>query len=109
MSTEAVNEIGRGRVWTGQQAVANGLVDTLGGLSLALKIAAAEAGIEDYSTVDYPKEKDLFTRLMAAANDKEDIVLRQRIQTVVPFYQDLVDWSSMAPVQARLPYILRME
>ena len=109
MSTEAVNEIGRGRVWTGQQAVVNGLVDTLGGLSLALKIAAAEAGIEEYSTVDYPKEKDLFTRLMAAANDKEDIVLRQRIQTVVPFYQDLVDWSSMAPVQARLPYILRME
>ena len=109
MSTEAVNQIARGRVWTGQQALANGLVDTLGGLSLALRIAASEAGINDYSTVDYPREKDLFTRLMAVASDKEDIILNDRLQAVIPFYHDLVDWTNMAPVQARLPYIIRIE
>lgn len=109
MTTEAVNEIGRGRVWTGQQALDNGLVDTLGGLTLALCIAAEKAGIDEYSTVDYPKEKDLLTRLMDVANEKEDIILNDRLEAVVPYYRDLLQWAHMAPVQARLPYILEIE
>jgi len=36
MTTEAVNEIGGGRVWTGQQALENGLCDQLGGLPEAI-------------------------------------------------------------------------
>jgi protease IV len=32
MKVESVDEIGGGRVWTGQQALDNGLVDELGGL-----------------------------------------------------------------------------
>ncbi|MEO1287690.1 MAG: signal peptide peptidase SppA [Chloroflexota bacterium] len=36
MKTEAVNEISEGRVWTGQQALENGLVDELGGLYEAI-------------------------------------------------------------------------
>ena len=109
MTVEAVDQIARGRVWTGRQAVENGLVDTLGGIQLALRIAAQEAGIEQYKTVEYPKEKDFFTRLMELTNDKDDIVLSSRLEAVFPYYNDLVHWTNMAPVQARLPYILRME
>ena len=36
MTKEAVDEIGRGRIWTGKQAKEIGLVDELGGLNLAL-------------------------------------------------------------------------
>ena len=109
MTVEAVDQIARGRVWTGRQAVENGLVDTLGGIGLALRIAAEKAGIEEYKTVDYPKEKDFFTRLLELTNDKDDIVLSSRLEAVIPYYSDLVHWTTMAPVQARLPYILRME
>ena len=109
MTVEAVDQIARGRVWTGRQAVENGLVDTLGGIGLALRIAAEKAGIEQYKTVDYPKEKDFFTRLLELTNDKDDIVLSSRLEAVIPYYSDLVHWTTMAPVQARLPYILRME
>lgn len=42
MSREQVDEIGRGRVWTGLQAQERGLVDRLGGLNAALA-AAREA------------------------------------------------------------------
>lgn len=52
-STEAINKIAQGRIWTGQQAIENGLVDQLGGLNEAITAAAKLAGIENYSVI-YP-------------------------------------------------------
>ncbi|MFO7769518.1 MAG: signal peptide peptidase SppA [bacterium] len=46
MSRQEVEGIARGRVWTGAQAVENGLVDRLGGLLDAAVIAAEQAGLE---------------------------------------------------------------
>ena len=45
MTKEAVDEIGKGRIWTGKQAKEIGLVDELGGLNLALSIARKRAGL----------------------------------------------------------------
>jgi protease IV len=45
MSGETVHEVARGRVWTGADAARNGLVDTLGGLRDATRIARARAGL----------------------------------------------------------------
>ncbi|MBL8185579.1 MAG: signal peptide peptidase SppA [Blastocatellia bacterium] len=39
MTVEAANTIGQGRVWTGTQAKANGLIDEFGGLEKAISIA----------------------------------------------------------------------
>ena len=46
LSKKDVDEVARGRVWTGRQAKDNGLVDQLGGLDLALSIAQQRAGLE---------------------------------------------------------------
>lgn len=48
MSVADVDEIARGRVWSGAQAQSHGLVDQLGGLSEATRAAAALAGESDY-------------------------------------------------------------
>jgi protease IV len=45
LTRERVDELARGRVWTGADAHANGLVDELGGLDRALDIARKKAGI----------------------------------------------------------------
>ena len=45
MTTEAVDKIAKGRIWTGKQAKEIGLVDELGGLNLALSIARKKAGL----------------------------------------------------------------
>jgi len=45
MTAERVHELARGRVWTGADAVANGLVDELGGLHKAAEIARTRAGL----------------------------------------------------------------
>ncbi|MFC4906092.1 signal peptide peptidase SppA [Actinomadura gamaensis] len=45
MSRERVHELARGRVWTGADAHANGLVDELGGLDRAFDLARKKAGL----------------------------------------------------------------
>ncbi|MBL7074149.1 signal peptide peptidase SppA [candidate division KSB1 bacterium] len=55
-----IDSIGMGRIWTGRQGVGIGLVDTLGGLDLAVEIAKAAAGIPAEKGVDleiYPRLK----------------------------------------------------
>ncbi|MEP7024825.1 MAG: signal peptide peptidase SppA, partial [Actinomycetota bacterium] len=47
LSPERVHELARGRVWTGADAVANGLVDELGGLDRAAELARSRAGLPD--------------------------------------------------------------
>ncbi len=46
-SSEQIDEIARGRVWSGAQAKERGLVDKLGGLTQATASAAALAGLGD--------------------------------------------------------------
>ncbi|RKZ05731.1 hypothetical protein DRQ05_05915, partial [bacterium] len=69
MSVARVDSLGRGRVWMGDQALANGLIDELGGLDRAIAIARDLAGIKDstkVSVVHYPGTmsylKELFSR-----------------------------------------------
>ena len=47
LSTTDVDNLGRGRIWSGKQAKENGLVDELGGLNLALVIAQKYAGLQE--------------------------------------------------------------
>jgi protease-4 len=52
-----VREIAEGRVWTGRAGLANGLIDRIGGLELALRIAAERAGLgpeEKVDVIEYP-------------------------------------------------------
>jgi protease-4 len=73
-----VEELARGRVWTGQQARAVGLVDALGGLDSAIALAKQRAGIAaevDVEVVNYPPRKTLFEllveRLSGSGNQRD--------------------------------------
>ncbi|HRQ28828.1 MAG TPA: signal peptide peptidase SppA [Saprospiraceae bacterium] len=57
MSKEKVHAVAQGRIWTGRKAKEIGLVDELGELDTAIKLAAKKAGIKDYKTDNYPKYK----------------------------------------------------
>jgi protease-4 len=66
LSPDRVNEIGRGRVWTGEQAQANGLVDELGGFATALRAAKAAAGLDPEQEVElafYPEPEGVLAQL----------------------------------------------
>ena len=66
LSPEAVDAAGRGRVWTGAQALELGLVDEVGGLRVAVKRAKLAAGLEagdDVALVPYPPPRSLLEQL----------------------------------------------
>lgn len=108
LTREYVDSIARGRVWTGAQAKELGLVDTLGGLTLALHIAAEEAEV-DYDKCKvkvFPEEKGLWELMMQKMNEDEEEKINARLNSLIPFYSDLVRWSNMEPLQARLPFAI---
>ncbi|MBK8943952.1 MAG: signal peptide peptidase SppA [Ignavibacteriae bacterium] len=73
MTFEQVDSIGQGRIWSGINAKEIGLVDTLGGINLALEIAAESAGIKDYKIVEYPTQKETFEKIMEMFSSKIEI------------------------------------
>jgi len=60
---EQIDRVAQGRVWTGRQARENGLVDALGGLDAAVRIAKERARIpagEDVELVAYPRRRSFY-------------------------------------------------
>jgi len=64
LSETAVEDLAQGRVWSGKQALANGLIDSLGGLQATIQAAAKLAQIDHYNVMEYPNfEEDLSSLL----------------------------------------------
>ena len=77
LTPEEVDQIGGGRVWTGRQALEHKLVDELGGMREAVRLAARQAGIEDTGSVEvvfYPKEEGLLSRLSELRGGAENLL-----------------------------------
>jgi protease-4 len=73
MTPEQVEKVARGRVWTGEQALALGLVDQLGGLPTAIALAKKEAGLPPTAGIAiYPPSKTLLEGLASLIDDSED-------------------------------------
>ncbi len=67
MAEEAVDQVGRGRVWSGRRAKEHNLVDEIGGISEAIQRARRLADIEESEkirVVHYYKRRKLWERLM---------------------------------------------
>ncbi|KAK9830040.1 hypothetical protein WJX72_009352 [[Myrmecia] bisecta] len=76
MAMADVKRIAKGRVWTGSDALELGLVDQLGGLQDAIKVAKQAAGLptEDEAAVlvqPYPPPKPLFVQIMEYWKDTD--------------------------------------
>jgi protease-4 len=110
MSFEQVDGLGRGRVWTGEQAVANGLVDTVGTLDDAIRIAAKLAGGSDTTRVSeshYPKTQSFWEAVSSGDFDFARVIFAQSlfkdaIDPIQNAYETTQSWY-MAPELAITP------
>lgn len=110
MAVEDIKRIASGRVWSGQQALANGLADVEGGLADALTLAARQAGVgEDYKVRYYPKPKTLlemwFDNLEETSSEK---AMREKLGTAYPLYREWQQLEKLKGNQARLPFSLKV-
>jgi len=112
MDTAAVHQIAQGRIWTGTQAKANGLVDVLGGIDDAIAIAAKKAGLEEYNIAEYPKEKDpvekILEQLTGGGESAKQSFLKQELGAQYKYYKRLQSILKMQGVQAVMPVELEV-
>ncbi|HZA04257.1 MAG TPA: signal peptide peptidase SppA [Propionibacteriaceae bacterium] len=71
-SPEEIEAVARGRVWSGQDAVAAGLVDRLGGLREAVDEARTRGDLPDDAPVQPAGQVPAFVRLLGKPRNSED-------------------------------------
>jgi len=79
MTKEDMHAVAQGRVWTGVQAVENGLVDELGGLHDAIRIAAELANISEYKVDRLPERKGFLDQLLDEMANPDSAAVRVQI------------------------------
>jgi protease-4 len=112
MSVEQLREVASGRVWSGLEAKDRGLVDVLGGLDEAVRIAVAKAGLEedDYRLRYYPEKKGFIEELLGnIEEDMETKALQREFGIFYPYLKQFQKLQRFEGVQARLPYELVIE
>lgn len=101
-----VDSIGRGRVWSGADALSIGLVDKLGGLENAIAYAAEKAELgDDYKVIEYPIQKDFFEQLKEELTGQTSArIVRNELGEFASYYEQIKSMQDMKGVQARLPF-----
>lgn len=108
---EAIAKVAEGRVWTGEMAKELGLVDELGGIDKALKIAEAKAGVDNYTLVAYPEQMGMWESLLevSPANYIESKLLKDRLGDYYQSFDLLRNLREKAMIQARMPFELTIK
>ena len=106
-----VDSIAQGRVWSGKEALANGLVDELGSVNDAVAYAAKENGLKEYRTVSYPVfEVDFKDVVRRYGMQLKGESLREELgNEAYKVFQELKKLSMQQGVQARLLYDVRLK
>lgn len=103
-----VDAIGQGRVWSGNEALKNGLVDEIGGLDAAIKYAAKLGKTTDYTTSDYPEFEKDFSRILGmlglGAQTKEELIREQVGEENYRVIERIRRVSQIKGTQVLMPY-----
>jgi len=113
MTFAQVDSIAQGRVWTGAEAVKNGLVDQLGSLDNAIEIAAELAEVTDYKITSYPRYKsdfkDAFKPFSVSKVAKENLLKEELGIENYTIYKNLKRFAKLKGVQTRMPFEIEIK
>lgn len=107
ISQDKVKEIGQGRVWTGNSALKNGLVDEIGGLDEALQYAAEMASIENYNIREFPvfeRNLDELLEGFGLVKSKESILKEELGEESYKILKQLKTMSNQKGIQLLFPF-----
>lgn len=106
LSPDSVEKIAKGRVWTGQQALANGLVDEMGGLDTALDYAAKTLGVADRTKleiIELPHPKSMFEQILGLFNI--EVTMNRFAGVLMGIVGHKVEQAATAHVSAYDPFL----
>ncbi len=101
MTFEEAEKLAHGRVWTGRQAEANGLVDGLGGFDRAVEMAKNLAGIpadEMVTLVHYPKKRGIIRTIFGRNNNKPAVIEWLIHRSLQEDFQPTLEWLTEEPM-----------
>ena len=107
LNMEKVEDLSKGRIWSGKDAVENGLVDAIGGLEDAIQATAEMAAIENYNIDSYPKYENEFEYIFLDA--LSFIRLKIFNHPIEKFASELIKLSEMEGIQAIIPFSINIE
>ncbi len=112
MTLPQLKAVASGRVWSGSDAKARGLVDVMGGLDEAVALAAKKAKLKkgDYRIKTLPAQKSFFAQFFSTADAQiKSHTLRSELGDMLPYYLQLQKVKQMQGVQARMPFELDIQ
>lgn len=110
LSVAQVDSIGQGRVWSGENALQIGLIDSYGGLNKAIEIAAEKSGLSYYRTVDYPKQKDPFELVLESLEMKvSTYFLKNKLGENYHYLEFVQNQINQQGIRARMPFDLKID
>lgn len=107
ITTQQAHAVAQGRVWTGEAAQRVHLVDQLGGTEQAIAAAAALAHIDKPNVCRYPEPPSFLDQILGLA--QPDSYIDQHMKELVAPFAFLKTLTRQNCVQARLPFVLRIE
>ena len=110
MTKEEIDGIAQGRVWTGEQALERGLVDELGDLGHAIKVAAELAGLDNYQLKTVSGSTDPLTEfLKKQLGDVKSSLIQDALGDDYELLNVIRTIRRMSGIQARLPYDMEIQ
>jgi protease IV len=106
VAVDDLKKVASGRVWTGEQALERNLVDVLGGLNDAVRIAAESAGVDnDYELKYYPATKNFIEEFVQAfEEDARADKMKAELGDYYIWYKQVQELKQFQGVQARMPF-----
>lgn len=103
-----VDSIGQGRVWSGTDAIAIGLVDELGGIDKAIAYAADKAGLTSYSIKEFPKQEDPLQNLFKTETQEyyTKAIMKKNLGSSYKYLEAIENISKIEGVQALMPMVV---
>jgi protease-4 len=98
--------LGEGRIWSGEMALENKLIDKIGSLDDAVQVAASMANIENYTISYWPQPQMQFYNLNY--NLKQIFLEKAGLNFLFDRNRDLEELNNMQGIQARLLYDIKL-
>ncbi len=107
LPVDSVDNLGQGEEWTGREAAANGLVDSLGGIQESIAFTAKEIGAKDYRVRMFPEKRPLFALPgNSLINLVTEAFARDRSSSKL---SDMLDPDGFEGLFTRVPYDLSIQ
>lgn len=110
LPVEKVLDIAGGRVWSGEDALGIGLIDTYGGLKTAIAIAVDKAGLGDsYRVTEVIEEPTGFAAFIASLNiSVREAMTRSELGLLMKEYKQVQEATKQQGVVMYYPYKLEL-